>query len=1187
MLDDPLSLLSLGIWLFAAGMWPVGLLFGSCSSCCDVCPDPWFVPLIACIRHDFVSPQNEIIGGGHCLFVATRGADPELQATLGSGMQIRNAQSQIVIPIRATLSASGASRTPIGVTRTQTWRFNLSTAALPSVDVPAPPWHLQVDLIVTGVKQNQDVVEEFSQFGASIAEIRQNLEEIPEQLQLFEASLAEVEPPSVARETAEDEHGQPKLVLRVKQGRASITRDEQITLFPVGAQRWPRRLSGSSANATLVAGGPVSGWTVTKTLGIAIEERALAILASPCALPQGGLYGQSRYLFDSAAAEAFLNGDSLSLPPLQNGRSGILTIEPNSGPGAGLCTESRFSQGVALGVYPPTIGCLLSETLPCEGDAILELRADHEDRIAVTDGTGSTLCGRGGWAVDSQYEPSGIKTGDPTSITTLANFRINVPKREFYPGDTIRWDVQNGPSREQAVLSGRTFVLGATGSFNNPEFLNPIVPDGFSILDSRSQFPNTGPCLGIGGFYYRPRTGFFGMQPELRRVCAETIVDNSGLPAEVTTEWQFRCRGLLCCNEMSPFECVAGNATFDEFGNLIPGSICDAPIVASGSATFTAISAGAGPVVEDGPLLEGDYSDTAQFSGSATMLGDFCTSTLPGGQFQAGVFGTSPVAEPCEATGTRSLDLGIYILGDRSCSQAFWGGLVYRGTRGEVSLLCDETPSPDLPLTGTFTRRLPLRASCTDFEPSTLPPEGGTITRECTGGIIAGGLEERRVPGNNGLLPFQTSYGRGSPIVAASPECVLVSLVSRDNPVNNSLTPECSLLAPVINLVEQTGEPWGGFFFSLPTRNDRINCDSFNGNSPPNPCGCSISVNITAGAQYATVTVLGGFFIQVVANQKYELGQFVTFDVTCGNTISHTVGRPTITPSPPLNLSSVREPCGTVTLAWDAPYSEGVSPITGYRVEFQRIGGQWATFSTVTSLTAAVTGLARLGYRFRVFALSAAGASEPSNTTTQGFSLGPPTALAAVRGPCEQATLSWLPPMQSECIAVAGYRLEYRTVSPTGAVGNYILSGTVPGTQTTGVVTGLTPGDRYDFRIARIDDAETLSYAAATVRSGQPPAAPTNLQASLGGSLGEVELTWVALEETCFENTDYLVQFRLAAEATWTTYTRAASAEKAATVVGLSPGGSYVFRVRAVNSVGSGNFSTASGIVSIPSPPPE
>jgi hypothetical protein len=40
MIDDPLSLLSLAVWLMAAGMWPVGFLFGACSKCCDdECPE--------------------------------------------------------------------------------------------------------------------------------------------------------------------------------------------------------------------------------------------------------------------------------------------------------------------------------------------------------------------------------------------------------------------------------------------------------------------------------------------------------------------------------------------------------------------------------------------------------------------------------------------------------------------------------------------------------------------------------------------------------------------------------------------------------------------------------------------------------------------------------------------------------------------------------------------------------------------------------------------------------------------------------------------------------------------------------------------------------------------------------------------------------------------------------------------
>jgi hypothetical protein len=51
MIDDPLSLLSLGIWLMAAVMWPVGMgfLFGVCSACCqEECPCSAITPSKPC-----------------------------------------------------------------------------------------------------------------------------------------------------------------------------------------------------------------------------------------------------------------------------------------------------------------------------------------------------------------------------------------------------------------------------------------------------------------------------------------------------------------------------------------------------------------------------------------------------------------------------------------------------------------------------------------------------------------------------------------------------------------------------------------------------------------------------------------------------------------------------------------------------------------------------------------------------------------------------------------------------------------------------------------------------------------------------------------------------------------------------------------------------------------------------------
>ena len=39
MIDDPLSLVLWSSWIMAAGMYPMGFLFGTCSACCQQCPD--------------------------------------------------------------------------------------------------------------------------------------------------------------------------------------------------------------------------------------------------------------------------------------------------------------------------------------------------------------------------------------------------------------------------------------------------------------------------------------------------------------------------------------------------------------------------------------------------------------------------------------------------------------------------------------------------------------------------------------------------------------------------------------------------------------------------------------------------------------------------------------------------------------------------------------------------------------------------------------------------------------------------------------------------------------------------------------------------------------------------------------------------------------------------------------------
>ena len=92
------------------------------------------------------------------------------------------------------------------------------------------------------------------------------------------------------------------------------------------------------------------------------------------------------------------------------------------------------------------------------------------------------------------------------------------------------------------------------------------------------------------------------------------------------------------------------------------------------------------------------------------------------------------------------------------------------------------------------------------------------------------------------------------------------------------------------------------------------------------------------------------------------------------------------------------------------------------------------------------------------------------------------------------------------------------------------------------------------------------------------PGAPTSVSGTAGNA--QVSLTWTApATNGGYAITDYTVQYSSNSGSSWTTFSRAASSATIATVAGLTNGTSYVFRVAAVNSIGTGAYSTASSSV--------
>ena len=265
-------------------------------------------------------------------------------------------------------------------------------------------------------------------------------------------------------------------------------------------------------------------------------------------------------------------------------------------------------------------------------------------------------------------------------------------------------------------------------------------------------------------------------------------------------------------------------------------------------------------------------------------------------------------------------------------------------------------------------------------------------------------------------------------------------------------------------------------------------------------------------------------------------------------------------------------------LTWSAAAANG-SAVTDYEVAYSSNGGStWTTFpdGTSTVLNATVTGLINgTAYVFRVRAVNVVGAGEwttPSAPVTPYAMPSAPAGVQAVTGDT-QVVLTWT--------AAAGnggtiddYIVQYGTDGVNWATFADGLSTTL-----TATVTGLTNGTAYYFQVAGHSQFGNGIFGAATPASVTPigaPAAPTNLVGVRGES--QVTLTWTAGSNGGSPINDYVVQYGTDGS-NWTTFPHAASTATTQTVTGLTNATAYVFRVQAVNGVGSGAWSSTSAPV--------
>jgi predicted RNA-binding protein with TRAM domain/tRNA G37 N-methylase TrmD len=355
-----------------------------------------------------------------------------------------------------------------------------------------------------------------------------------------------------------------------------------------------------------------------------------------------------------------------------------------------------------------------------------------------------------------------------------------------------------------------------------------------------------------------------------------------------------------------------------------------------------------------------------------------------------------------------------------------------------------------------------------------------------------------------------------------------------------------------------------------PSSNGGAAITSYLVTSTPGVHSCTFSVP-AGGAASPSCTVLG------LTN-----GRSYTFTVSATNSAGTSEQSapsasaiPVTTPSAPMSVVGTSGD-GRVNLSWAAPLQNGGTEITDYEVWYSAFSiGPFVTFAepVSTNRTAAVTGLTNGStYYFKIVAVNAVGLGETSAMSAGVVPAavpGVPTSVMAERGD-ELATISWVAPA-SNGATITGYT----ATSNPGGLTCVWASGPLSCD-----VLGLTNGTSYTFTVSATNSVGegNPSSASQAVVPAAVPGMPTSLSGSSGN--GSVSLTWSAPSSVGGSGIlDYVVEYSSNSGATWATFADGTSTSTSATVTGLTNGTSYVFRVTASNTVGSGQHSTASSAV--------
>ena len=279
------------------------------------------------------------------------------------------------------------------------------------------------------------------------------------------------------------------------------------------------------------------------------------------------------------------------------------------------------------------------------------------------------------------------------------------------------------------------------------------------------------------------------------------------------------------------------------------------------------------------------------------------------------------------------------------------------------------------------------------------------------------------------------------------------------------------------------------------------------------------------------------------------------------NTIAVTT--PASLPLQPATLAITATAPTSVSFTWvDNAFNE-----TGYEVERSSPGENFTKVAELAANSSAyiASGLREnTAYSFRVRAMNNAGPSPYSNTATATTPISiplQPTTLTVVAATPNSLTINWLDNAFNE----TGYEVER---SASGQ--SFTKVADLTANATSYVSSGLIETTLYVFRVRAINSAGASPYSTTTsvTTPATIPAAPTNLTAA-ASTPTSISLTWLdnAVNETGYEIEQSLAQGTFQKVAT------VGPNSTSFTSSSLGEGGTYQFRVRAINSAGSSDYS--------------